>query len=98
MLKGDFVIQSEIRRILARSLIDSSKISFGAVKGVVYLKGVFEMAHSYTDGSAEAIQEFTKKNLKSLEKKIRDIPGVSDINFQIVNWKKEKGQWIPKSE
>jgi len=98
MLKEDFVIQSEIRRILVRSNIDYSKISFGTVKGVVYLRGIFEMARFYADGSAEGIQEFTKKSLTSLEKKIKSIPGVTDVNFQLVNWKKEKGQWISKKE
>jgi hypothetical protein len=96
MLKEDFVIQSEIRRILVRSNVDYSRISFGTVKGVVYIRGVFEMARSYVDGSSESIQEFTQKSLYSLEKKVRGISGVSDVNFQIVNWKKEKGQWIPK--
>jgi hypothetical protein len=98
MLREDFVIQSEIRRILVRSNIDYSKISFGTVKGVVYLRGTFEMARFYADGSAEGIQDFTKKSLASLEKKIKSIPGVTDINFQLINWKKEKGQWIPRKE
>ncbi len=98
MLREDFFIQSEIRRILVRSNIDYTKMSYGTVRGVVYIRGIFEMARSYTDGSAESIQEFTKKNLYSLERKIRNVQGVSDINFQMDNWKKEKGQWIPKSE
>jgi len=96
MLKEDFVIQSQIRRILVRSNIDYSKISFGTVKGVVYIRGIFEMAHFYTDGSEGGIQEFTKKNLHSLEKKIRDISGVIDVNFELTNWTRERGKWIQK--
>ncbi len=96
MLREDFVIQSEIRRILVRSNVDYSKISFGTVKGVVYLRGTFELSRLYVNGSSEGIIEFTKKNLVSLEKKIRSIPGVIDVNFQLVNWKKEKGQWVSK--
>jgi hypothetical protein len=29
-----------------------------------------------------------------LEKKIRRIAGVSDVIFQLNNWKKEKGHWF----
>lgn len=96
MLREDFVIQSEIRRILVRSNVDYSKISFGTVRGVVYLRGTFELSRLYVNESSEGIKEFTKKNLVSLEKKIRSIPGVIDVNFQLVNWKKEKGQWLSK--
>jgi hypothetical protein len=96
MLREDFAIQSEIRRILVRSNIDYSKINFGTIKGMVYLRGMFEMSRFYGDDSAEGIQEFTKKTLISLEKKLKSIPGVTDVNFQLVNWKKEKGQWVPK--
>jgi len=41
MLKEDFVIQSQVRRILVRTNVDYSKISFGTVRGVVYFRGFF---------------------------------------------------------
>jgi hypothetical protein len=97
MLKEDFVIQSNVRRVLIRSNIDYSEITFGTVRGVVYLRGIFKLARFYTDGSTENAVEFTMKNLQSLERKIRSIPGVIDIVFEFVNWKKEKGQWVPKN-
>lgn len=96
MLKEDFVIQSQIRRILVRSDIDYSKLSFGTVKGVVYIRGIFEMTRVYTDGSEGGIQEFIKKNLHSLEKKIKDIPGVIDVNFELANWIRERGKWTQR--
>jgi len=98
MLKEDFVIQSTIRRILVRSNIDYSKLTFGTVRGIVYLQGTFEVSRYYVDGSAESMKDFLMKTLASLEKKIRSVPGVTDVNFQFLNWKKEKGQWIPKKE
>jgi hypothetical protein len=96
MLKEDFVIQSTIRRILVRSSVDYSNITFGTVRGIVYIKGVFDIGGYYKKGEAESVQEFTMKTLISLEKKVRSIPGVIDVNFQLSNWKKEKGQWTPK--
>ena len=90
MLKDDFVIQSNIRRILVRSNIDYSKINFGTVKGIVYIQGAFEISRFYTDGTSDSIQEFKRKTLVSLEKKIRTIPGVVDVNLQFLNWKKER--------
>jgi hypothetical protein len=30
-----------------------------------------------------------------LKRKVRNIPGVSDVVFQFINWRKERGQWVP---
>ncbi|MBM4349158.1 MAG: hypothetical protein FJ106_04640 [Deltaproteobacteria bacterium] len=95
MNKDDFVIQSEVRRMLIRTNIDYTKIDFGTVRGVVYLRGLFKLSRIYADGGEEGVKEFTAKTLFTFEKKIRSISGVSDIVFQFINWRKEKGQWIP---
>ncbi len=100
MLKEDFIIQSEIRRVLVRSNVDYSRISFGTVKGVVYFRGLFNVSRIYLagekgDDGPSKIEEFTIKTLSSFEKKIRSIPGVSDVTFQFVNWKRERGKWVP---
>lgn len=96
MLKEDFVIQSNVRRVLIRGNVDYSEITFGTVRGVVYLRGSFKLARFYTAASAENTLEFKMKNLQSLEKKIKSIPGVVDIVFELINWEKVKGQWVPK--
>ncbi len=93
MLREDFVIQTNVRRILIRSNIDYSEITFGTVRGVIYIQGVFKV--SRLDGSSKDAEEIIAKTLRSLELKIRSIPGVIDVKFQFLNWKKEKGQWMP---
>jgi len=95
MLEEDFVIQSNIRRMLIRTSIDYSKMDFGTVKGVVYLRGIFQVSRLYADGDEEEKKEFTVKTLYSFEKKIRSISGVTDVIFQFLNWRKERGQWVP---
>jgi len=95
MNKDDFVIQSEVRRMLVRTNIYYTKLDFGTVRGVVYLRGLFKLSRIYKDGNEEEVKEFTAKTLFSFEKKIRSIPGVSDVVFQFINWRKEKGKWIP---
>ena len=95
MLKEDFVIQSEIRRMLIRTNINYAKIDFGTVKGVVYLRGLFQIVHHHSDGDEGEVKELTVKTLYSLEKKVKSTPGVSDAIFQFTNWRKEKGQWVP---
>jgi hypothetical protein len=94
MKKEDFVIQSEVRRMLIRSSIDYSKIDYGTVKGVVYFRGFFRLSMAM-DGHEEIKRTMTVKTLFFFEKKIRHIPGVSDVVFQFANWRKEKGQWVP---
>jgi len=95
MLKEDFVIQSNIRRMLIRTDVDYSRMDFGTVKGVVYVRGIFQLSRLYTDGDDEKTKEFVIRTLYSLEKKIRSVPGVTDVIFQFLNWRKEKGQWVP---
>lgn len=95
MLKEDFVIFSNIRRILIRTSIDYSKLDFGSIRGVVYLRGVFQLPRHLAGEDQEKIREISEKTLFSLEKKLRNIPGVSDVLFQFENWRKERGQWVP---
>jgi hypothetical protein len=95
MLRGDFVIQTNIRRILIRSNIDYSEVTFGTVRGVVYVQGTFKASGISPDGSSRDYEDIVAKTLRSLELKIRSIPGVVDVKFQFRNWKKERGQWVP---
>lgn len=95
MLKEDFVIQSNIRRMLIRTSIDYSRMDFGTVKGVVYIRGIFQIARLYTDGDEEKKKDYTVKTLYTFEKKVRSLPGVTDVIFQFLNWRKERGQWVP---
>ncbi len=95
MLKDDFVIQTNVRRILIRSNIDYSQITFGTVRGVVYIQGTFKVSGLALGESLKDPEEIVAKTLRSLELKIRGISGVVDVRFQFLNWKKEKGQWVP---
>jgi hypothetical protein len=95
MLKEDFVVQSNLRRVLIRTSINYSRMDFGTVKGVVYIRGIFEISRSSKDGDEEKMKNLTINTLYSLEKKVRNIPGVSDVIFQLLNWRKERGQWVP---
>jgi hypothetical protein len=94
MIKEDFIIQTEVRRMLIRANIDYSKIDLGTVRGVVYLRGLFYLSRIPVGDEGRA-KEFIAKTLYALEKKARSISGVTDVVFQFVNWKKEMGQWIP---
>ncbi len=95
MLKEDFIIQSNLRKILIRSNINYSKMDFGTVKGMVYLRGVFQVSHYHKEGDEGKEEEFVIRTLHSFEKKIKSLPGVTDVIFQFRNWRKEKGQWVP---
>jgi hypothetical protein len=93
MLREDFVIQTNIRRILIRSNIDYSGITFGTVRGVVYVQGNFKVSGLSSETRSRDNEDIIAKTLRSLELKIKSIPGVIDVKFQFHNWKKEKGQW-----
>ena len=99
MLKEDFVIQSNVKRILVRSNIDYSEIIFGSLNRVVYFRGFFRLGTIHFHGDPDLnkylkTQEYITKTLFNLEKRIKSIPGVKDVFFQFLNWEKEKGRWI----
>ena len=103
MIKEDFVIQATVRRLLVRSNIDYSALTFGTVKGVVYFRGLFKLSRLYVHSKDEDIldlksQDFIRKTLHSFEKNVKSIPGVRDVVFQFLNWKKERGLWVPVRE
>ena len=81
--------------MLVRTSINYSKMDFGTVKGVVYIQGFFQISHVSSDGDEDKLKDLTVKTLYSLEKKVRNIPGVTDVIFQLLNWRKERGQWLP---
>jgi len=95
MLEKDFAIQSSLRRVLVRTSINYSRMDFGTVKGVVYVRGVFQISYVSPDLDQDKLKDLTAKTLYSFEKKVRNIPGVSDVIFQLLNWRKERGQWLP---
>ena len=94
MLKEDFAIQSELRRMLVRTSINYSRMDFGTVKGVVYIRGDFQISSVSPDTDEDQLKDLTAKTLYSFEKRVRNIPGVSDVIFQLSNWRKERGQWV----
>ena len=91
MLKEDFVIQSDIRRILVRSNIDYSRIAFGTVKGVVYIRGVFEMSRSYTDGVRRGHPRIHRRRpFIHWKRRSGVFPELSDVIFQVPQLEKRK--------
>jgi len=80
--------------MLVRTSISYSRMDFGTVKGVVYIRGIFKLSYISPDTDEDQLQELTAKTLYSFEKKVRNIPGVTDVMFQLQNWRKEKGQWV----
>ena len=95
MLKEDFTIQSNLRRMLVRTSINYSKMDFGTVKGVVYIRGICQLSYIAPTADEDELKDLTVKTLHAFEKKVRNIPGVSDVMFQLMNWRKERGHWIP---
>ncbi len=95
MLKEDFAIQSTLRRLLVRTSINYSRMDFGTVKGVVYIRGVFQLSYVPPGTDENKLKDLTVKTLHAFEKKVRNIPGVNEVMFQLLNWRKERGQWVP---
>ena len=53
------------------------------------------MAGFYVSGNDLQDHDIAVKTLYSFEKKVRMVPGVADVIFQFLNWKKERSKWVP---
>ena len=84
--------------MLVRTSINYSRMDFGTVKGIVYIRGIFQISYISPDTDEDERNELTARTLYAFEKKVRNIPGVSDVIFQLLNWRKERGKWLPVVE
>ncbi len=81
--------------MLVRASINYSRMDFGTVRGVVYVRGIFQLSYVPSDTDEDRLKDLTIKTLHAFEKKVRNIPGVNEVIFQLLNWRKERGQWVP---
>jgi hypothetical protein len=99
MLKEDFLIHSDVKRILIRSNIEYSRITFASMNRVVYFRGFFRLKAIPVHGDPDLnrylkAQEYVTQTLFILEKRVKSIPGVKDVAFEFLNWRKGRGRWI----
>ena len=87
MSASDFIVNSQIRSVLARHWIDLQKIKFGCFKGTVRLSGELLPL-----GSRSA-KDFETSMMEKLEMDLRRIRGVIRVYYDLINWCKTDGQW-----
>ena len=87
---NDLKISAAIRRELSSRRIDLSKIKFPVKAGEVSLEGELVFVGLSKTNDEIAIE------LKFIESSIKAIVGVSKINYELSNWKKnDSGIWEP---
>lgn len=85
---NDLKISSAIRRELSSRRVDLSKLKFPVKAGEVSLQGELSFVGLEKTNDEIAIE------LKFIESSIKNIEGVSNIVFEITNWKKnDSGIW-----
>ena len=87
---NDLKISAAIRRELSSRRIDLSKIKFPVKAGEVTLEGDLIFVGLEKTNDEIAIE------LKFIESSLKNIVGVSSVNFELSNWKKnDSGIWEP---
>ena len=87
----DFKITEQVRRILARHWVDTSKLDYGTTNSVVYIRGVIRQIKSHTDKTKEIEEKI--QLVKTLETEIKRIPAVSGIVMKLDGLVKQGGSW-----
>ena len=85
---NDLKISSAIRRELSSRRVDLSKLKFPVKAGEVSLQGELSFVGLEKTNDEIAIE------LKFIESSIKNVEGVSNIVFELTNWKKnDSGIW-----
>lgn len=91
----DFRTNTQVRRILVKRWIDTSRVEFGTTNGVVYVKGIIgtpEDHRAYKSLGGRSRLDLLIK----IEKEIRRLPDVKDVVFKLVDYQKSGGRWVRK--
>jgi len=81
-------INSGVRSVLARHLVDPRGVEVSASRGVVRLRGqIYRLGEGpYNPMSPETLQV--------MEGEIVRIKGVSRVFFELDNWSRSSGKWV----
>lgn len=90
---ADFRTNTQVRRILVKRWIDTSKVEFGTTNGVVYIKGMIATPEDMK--ALKAIGGRSRLDLiVKIEKEIRRLPDVKDVVFKLKDYEKTGGKWM----
>ncbi len=77
-----------VRRLLTSHWVDITLVNVRTVGGVVYLRG-------YLKRMTASHQEFHESTLRELDSRLRRVPTVRDVKYQLDNWERKlTAQWV----
>jgi hypothetical protein len=97
----DFRLQRIIEAMLVRSYVDTRKLDVQVISGNVYLDGAFEVANTKVASRGDDQQDLieshheARRALLLVEQQIRAMAEVNGLYFNLRNWAKSGGSWVP---
>lgn len=97
----DFRLQKIIEAMMVRNYVDTRKLDVQVIGGNVYLDGFFEVANtkmtSRGDDKEDLIESHheARRTLLQIEQQIRAMGEVNGLYFNLRNWAKSGGGWVP---
>ncbi len=83
--RSDLEISQEINRTLVRQDVKVNSIDYRYANGRVTFKGKLEKRHG------KEVED--KDEVKKIEHQLKRINGVTTVEWDLKNWKKEQGRW-----
>ncbi|MDI6752235.1 MAG: hypothetical protein QME07_05180 [bacterium] len=97
----DWDINVVVRQELVKEWVDTKRITFNTIGGVVHIKGVVIFKKALKDdpliASIEERANTEKKRLAHIERKIKKISGVKGVKFDLQDWAKVGNEWKRKT-
>jgi osmotically-inducible protein OsmY len=89
----DFRINAQVRALLVRRWVDTSKVDQGTTNGVVYFRGTIRSYRAQNMYSKQEAHEAAAYLVARIERDIRGIRGVKDVVMDLEDFKKVGGRW-----
>jgi len=93
---SDFKINSGVRRVLTKHWINTKKLKYSSIGGIVYMRGLIEIMYNAPIRGSDW-QGITAEHIGDLERSIKKIPEVKRVNFQLLHWEKSGDGWTKKA-
>lgn len=90
MARKDMELNRAVERALVRQDINTRKLKWRSVGSRITFKGEITKMHG------KDVED--KDELKTLDKRIKRLEGISIVEWDLENWEKEHGQWKRKKE
>jgi hypothetical protein len=97
MVVPDYTIQTQVRALLVRNWMDTRRIDYNVIGGVVHMRGTMAVLYEHPERDQNDEHGISARLLVNLERDMMRVDGVKAVHYDLSNWIKTGGMWIKRT-